>query len=105
MLSDSIQKSIDQLIDDVLGKEDKRQGITSTKTPSNISFLNTAIYYVGALDRAPGNTEKQLIQNAQDKLDPVIKKINEFYARDWMDYRGKVEKAKLSLFKDYDLLE
>ena len=60
---------------------------------------------MGALDRAPGKTEKQLIQNAYDKLDPVIKKINEFYTHDWMDYRKKVEKAELSLFKDYELLE
>ena len=104
-LSDSIEKSINLLLDEVLGKEDKRQGITKTKNPSNISYLYTAINYVGALDRAPGKTEKQLIQNAYDKLDPVIKKINEFYTQDWMDYRKKVEKAELSLFKDYELLE
>ncbi len=104
-LSDSIQKSINLLIDEMMGKEDKRQGITATKMPSNISYLYTAINYVGALKSAPGETEKQLIQNAHGKLDPVIKNINEFFAQDWMDYRQKVEKTELSLFKDYELLE
>ena len=103
--SDSIQRSIDLLIDEVLGKEDKRQGITSPETPSNISYLNNAISYVGNLMREPGRTEKQLIENAEYKLNPVIEHINEFYRKDWIVYRNKVEEANISIFKDYDPLE
>ncbi|MCA0932542.1 hypothetical protein LCM02_08765 [Lutimonas saemankumensis] len=103
--SDSIQRSIDLLIDDVLGKEDKRQGITSPEKPSNISYLNNAINYVWNLMSYPGITEKQLIENAEKKLDPVIERINDFYRKQWTTYRNEVENAKISVFKDYDTLE
>ena len=104
-LSDSIQKTIDSLIDQVMGKEDKRQGITSSENPSNISYLYTANSYVRSLRSMPGKTEMQLIQNADSKLDPVIKSINDFYAKDWSAYREKVEQTDLSLFKEYQILE
>ena len=103
--SDSIQKSIDLLIDEVLGKEDKRQGITAPSKPSNSSYLNTAISYVWNLMKEPGKTEKQLIENAEKKLNPVIEQINGFYDNEWPDYRNQVEQANLSIFKDYDPLK
>jgi len=103
--SDSIQKSIDLLIDQLLGSEDKRQGITANKEPTVISYLNNARYYVGSLKSLPGKTEYQLIENANIKLDPVIKSINDFYANDWLTYRKEVEKSDLSVFKDYEKLE
>jgi hypothetical protein len=53
----------------------------------------------------PGKTEMQLIQNADSKLDPVIKSINDFHAKDWSAYREKVEQTDLSLFKEYQILE
>ncbi len=104
-LSDSIQKTIDSLIDSVLGKEDKRQGITASETPSNISYLYNANGYVRSLKSLPGKTEMQLIENANIKLDPVIKNINDFYAKEWTEYRQKVEQTTLSLFKEHKILE
>ncbi|WKK66414.1 WD40/YVTN/BNR-like repeat-containing protein [Lutimonas zeaxanthinifaciens] len=103
--SDSIQKSIDLLMDEVFGKEDKRQGITAPEKPSNISYLDKAISYVWYLMKAPGKTEKQLIQNAETKLNPVIDHINDFYDREWTAYRKQVEEANISIFKDYDTLK
>jgi hypothetical protein len=103
--SDSINKIIDGLIDDMLGKEDKRQGITATKVPSTISYLNDAISYVSSLRSEPGATELRLIENANTKIDPVMMKINDFYQTEWSDYRKLVENAKLSLFKDYKPLK
>ena len=103
--SDSVQKSINLLIDQLLGAEDKRQGITANKEPTVISYLNNARYYVGGLKSLPGKTEYQLIENANIKVDPVIKSINDFYANDWLSYRKEVEKADLSVFKDYEILK
>jgi len=103
--SDSIIKQIDVLLNDILGKEDKRQGITATKEPTNISYLNTANWYVGSLQEKPGKTEKQLVKNAYDKLDGVILDINKFYETDWPEYRKHVESLNLSTFKDYEKLE
>ncbi|UCE92932.1 MAG: hypothetical protein JSV73_08905, partial [Flavobacteriaceae bacterium] len=103
--SDSIKKSIDLLMDEVLGKEDKRQGITSPAKPSNISYLNNAISYVWYLMSPPGLTEKQLIENAEKKLYPVIDHINDFYRKEWTAYRKQVEEANISIFKDYQDLK
>ncbi|MCF6223692.1 MAG: hypothetical protein L3J34_08185 [Flavobacteriaceae bacterium] len=99
--SDSIIKKIDGLIDAMLGKEDKRQGITATKNPSNISYLYSARRYVSSLGEMPGITEKQLIKNANMKVDKVIEDINNFYKSEWLDYRKQVESLKLTPFKDY----
>ena len=103
--SDSIIKKIDGLIDNMLGKEDKRQGITATEKPSNISYLNTANYYVRSLHEKPGKTEIQLVKNANAKVDEVINNINKFFKTDWLAYRKLVENIKLSSFKDYKELE
>ncbi len=103
--SDSINKSIDLLIDGIMGKEDKRQGITSQKEPSAISYLNNAMYYVSSLRRLPGKTESQLIENADNKLRPAISAINAFYDTDWPAYRKQVEGANLSVFKEYKPLK
>ena len=103
--SDSIVKQIDGLIDDMMGKEDKRQGITATKDPTTISYLNQAYYSVSSLQSMPGKTESQLIENAYGKIDPVIEKINAFYANEWQAYRREVEAASLSPFKSYEVLK
>ncbi len=103
--TDSIGKKIDLLMDDMMGKEDKRQGITATKDPSAISHLSKAVSYVRSLKRRPGQTEMQLIENANTKIDPVIESINEFYKTEWLEYRTLVEAADLSLFKDYEILK
>ena len=103
--SDSIIKKMDGFIDDMLGKEDKRQGITAMKDPTNISYLNKAISYVRSLRSDPGATEFKLIENADAKLDPVIARINGFYETDWLAYRAMVENTKRSEFKDYEPLE
>lgn len=47
----------------------------------------------------------QLIENANVKLDPVIKGINDFYAKEWPAYQQQVEQTNLSLFKEYKVLE
>ena len=103
--TDSILKSIDKLIDNVLGKEDKRQGITLNPNPSPMSFLNGAKWYVGSLLENPGKTETQLIKNANDKVNAVIKPINEFYKTDWPTYRKEIKALNLTLFKDFKELK
>lgn len=103
--TDSITKELDRLMDDMLGKEDKRQGITSTKDPTTISYLDNAKSYASALLQAPGKTEEQLVTNAFDKVDKVISDINAFYAGAWLDYQKSVEGQNLSPFKTYEELK
>jgi hypothetical protein len=99
--TDSIIKSIDRLIDAMIGKEDKRQGITRNPKPTPVSYLFTARRYVGSLLQEPGKTEKQLIKNAFEKVNPVLDKINSFYRSTWVEYRNQIKALKLDLFKDF----
>ncbi len=98
--TDSIVKSINKLIDTMIGKEDKRQGITRNPEPTPMTFLFTARRYVGSLLQEPGKTEKQLVKTANEKVNEVVKNINDFYKTTWPNYRTKIKSLNLSLFKD-----
>jgi photosystem II stability/assembly factor-like uncharacterized protein len=100
-----ILKKINSLMDDMLGKEDKRQGITATEFPSSISYLYLAISYVNGLSQKPGPTEITLIKNANKKVGNVVSKINAFYKTDWVNYQKSVENLKLSPFKKQEALK
>ena len=97
---DEVIKNIDRLLDDMLGKEDKRQGITATEFPSTVSYLFLARRYTSSLLQKPGATELTLVKNADEKVSAVIIKINEFYKTDWVDYQKSVENLDLSPFKE-----
>jgi len=89
----------------MLGKEDKRQGITATEFPSTASYLSTARRYVGSLLQKPGPTEFTLVKNADLKVSTVIDTINDFYKTDWVNYQKAVEKLELSPFKAIEELK
>ena len=74
----------------MFGKVDKRQGITATKDPSNISYLYTASRYIRSLDSEPGKTERTLLKNANVKVDAVVAKINSFFKDEWPAYKAKM---------------
>ncbi len=84
----------------MFGKVDKRQGITATKDPSNISYLFLANQYIRSLQTEPGRTERTLLNNAKAKVGVVVDKINDFFKTDWNAYRSKMEALKLSPFKE-----
>lgn len=98
-------KKIDGLLDDMLGKEDDRQGITATEFPSNVSYLESANEYIRSLLQNPGTTETTLMKNADKKVSAVILKINEFYKTDWVNYKATVEKLSLSPFEELEELK
>ena len=100
-----ILTTINSLLDDMMGKEDKRQGITATEFPSAISYLYTARRYVNALLQNPGKTETILVKNADKKVSDVISKINKFYKTDWLNYKNNVEHLKLSPFEEVKALD
>ncbi len=103
--TDSIVKSINTLIDGMVGKEDKRQGITRNPDPTPMTFVFTARRYIGSLLQEPGKTERQLMKTANEKLDVEMNKINTFYKKDWPTYRKQIEALNLSLFKDFKELK
>ncbi len=103
--TDSIVKTIGVLMDRMIGKEDKRQGITRNPEPTPLTFLFTARRYVGSLVQEPGKTERQLMKTANEKLAVEMEKINAFYSKDWPAYRKEIEALNLTLFEDFKELK
>lgn len=97
---DSITKKLDGFVDDLLGKEDKRQGITRSTDPTVVSNLFTAYSYINDLLELPGTTEKQLLENATNAFEAYKSNVNAFYQKEWIDFKTEVEKLNLSLFKE-----
>ena len=103
--SDSIIKNIDKLVDMMIGKEDKRQGITRNPTPTSVTLLFTARGYVSSLLQEPGKTEQQLVENGFKEVDNAIEKINTFFINEWPAYQKNIEVLNLSLFKEVEPLK
>ncbi len=103
--TDSIVKAIGTLMDGMIGKEDKRQGITRNPEPTPLRFLFTARRYIGSLLQEPGKTEIQLMKTANEKLVLEMEKINAFYNKDWPAYRNEIEALNLTLFEDFTALK
>ncbi len=97
---DTISKKLDGYVDELLGKEDKRQGITRSTDPTVVSNLFTAYSYINDLIQLPGSTEKQLLENAINAFETYKATINAFYQKDWVEYKNEIEKLNLSLFKE-----
>ena len=101
----AMKDTINTMIDSILGKEDKRQGITANAKPITMDYLYTAQYYAYELRQMPGATEARLVKQAKDKLSPIIDQIDSFFEKDWAEYRKSAETLKLSPFKDYESLK
>lgn len=97
---DSITKKIDVFIYDLLGKEDKRQGITRSPDPTIVSNLFMASAYINDLMQLPGSTENQLLENATKAFENYKTRVNQFYKEDWSTFKNEVEQLNLSLFKE-----
>ncbi len=97
---DSITKQLDGFVDELLGKEDKRQGITRNPNPNIASNFFTASMYINDLLQFPGTTELQLMENATKAIEEFKAKVNTYYQNDWTDFKNQVEKLNLTLFKE-----
>jgi len=97
-----ISKKIDGYFDTLLGKQDKRQGITRNPEPTALSYLNTARRYANGLNGAPTSTETTLFDNAKSKLQPVLDEITAFFNEDWKEYQKKMESMTLSPFEQLE---
>ncbi len=103
--SKAVKDSINTLIDSILGKEDDRQGIVRSPDPTPMTYHNRAFRYLNSRLELPGETERRLMEQARNKISPVIEQINQFFNTQWQDYREKVIDLDLSSFKDYEPLK
>ncbi|WP_419211880.1 WD40/YVTN/BNR-like repeat-containing protein [Maribacter sp. X9] len=98
-VSKEIIKKIDSVMALYVGKEDKRQGITSSNEITVVDRLRTARGYISSRKNGMTATEKQLLTFAKDDLDQALQKTNTFFAHEWTDYKTQMEKLELSPFK------
>ena len=101
----AMKDSVNAVFDYILGKEDKRQGITMSETPSRYSYVGTASAYVGRSKETISETDRRVVKHAEDKVAEIVKRVNAFYAGAWSDYKATMEKANLSPFKAYEPLK
>lgn len=101
----AMKDSINAVFDFILGPEDKRQGITMGETPSRYSFVQTAQQYVARSREAISDTDRRVVKHAEGKIAEILKRVNQFYATTWNDYKALMEKANLSPFKSYEPLK
>ena len=102
--SDSIIKSIDKLIDEYLGKEDKRQGITRNPQVTPMQRLSTAKWYVSnSFVNGITSTETQLVKQAKEALKNSFEKTNTFFSDEWSIYKKEMKNLKLNPFKEIEI--
>jgi photosystem II stability/assembly factor-like uncharacterized protein len=98
--SKEVIKQIDSIVDRFLGKEDKRQGITSSNDVNVMERVDGAGYYVGSRQNGISSTETTLIKNAKDALEAVLNETNTFFNDTWKPYRTKMEQLQMNPFKE-----
>ena len=102
--SKDIVKEIDTLIDIYLGKVDKRQGITNSSEVTVEDRLGYANWYVGSRQNCLTNTERNLLQFAEDAVKDALDKTNAFFNDSWKTYQTKMEAIEVNPFKEVETI-
>ncbi|MEO1032291.1 MAG: hypothetical protein AAFX55_12840 [Bacteroidota bacterium] len=99
-LSKETVKAIDSLIDQYLGKVDKRQGITRNPEVTPMQRLGLARGYVNNSQTGLTATETTLMKHAKDALNKVFEATNTFFNTTWKDYQTQMRELQIDPFKE-----
>jgi hypothetical protein len=100
-----VKDSINAIMDYIVGKEDKRQGIIRSPTPTPVSYIFTAQRYIATSKDLVSATDQRVYKQAQDEISKLTERVNKFYDKTWPEYRAVMEKVSLSPFKNYEPLK
>ena len=100
-ITTATQDSIRQIREFISGRTSDRQGLSRPAQVTVLTTMQTAQQYIFAKSVAPGEQEEQLVKNAEGMVAEAIKRINNFYATRWTNYRKLVESTNVNLFKEY----
>jgi len=100
-----IKDSLNNIIDYIVGKEDKRQGIVRHPNPVPINYLETAEFYISSSKDPITSTDQRVYSQAQEQITKVMERVNKFFEKPWSDYKSVMEKVSLSPFKNYEPLK
>jgi len=101
----AVKDSINAIMDFILGKEDKRQGIVRQRDPTPVSYIGTAQAYIRSSYDPVGATDQRVFAQAEAQIATVVERVNRFFEKQWPDYRSAMEKVTLSPFKSYEPLK
>jgi hypothetical protein len=99
-----VKDSINALFDAILDKEDKRQGLTRD-AQGPVVDIQTASQYIEGNISPVSETDRRVFKKAEDSVNTVVGRVNNFYNGLWKEYRGMMEKVTLSQFKDYETIK
>jgi photosystem II stability/assembly factor-like uncharacterized protein len=98
--SKEIIKKLDKVLALYLGKEDKRQGITSDPVVNVNQRIGNAGFYSGTRPNGLTTTEYTLIKHAKDALIEALDNTNTFFNEEWKPYQSSMEELDTSPFKE-----
>ena len=98
----AVTASITSTMDFIVGKEDKRQGLTRSSDPTTVSFIFTARRYIGSPITPINDTDQRVYKQAEDRVAETLDQVNIFFDGSWKEYRTMMEGVNLSPFKDYE---
>lgn len=101
----AMKDSLDKLMDFIVGKVDRRQGIVRNPEPTPVSYIFVASSYVNSSMDPVSETDRRVVKHAEDKIAEVIAKVNSFFSTAWTTYRADMEKVTISPFKSYEPLK
>lgn len=97
--SEKISESLEELIAQYLGKQDKRQGITRSPEMTVVQRLGSASSYISSRPNGVTSTETQLMDLAKKSLQDALKAQNEFFETTWKEFHKQVENWEQTRFK------
>jgi hypothetical protein len=100
-----VKDSINAIMDFIVGKEDKRQGIVRSPDPTPTSYIFIAQRYIATSKDPVSATDQRVYKQAQVEIARVTDRVNKFYEKTWPEYRAVMEKVSLSPFKNYEPLK
>lgn len=101
----AITDSLTNIMDFILGKVDKRQGIVRHRDPTPVSYIQTASFYIGSSKDPISATDERVFKQAEIQLDKIKDRVNKFFEKTWPDYKAAMDKVSISPFKSYSPLK
>ena len=100
-----IKDSLNNIMDFIVGKEDKRQGIVRHADPTPVSYINTAEFYISSSKDPLNATDQRVYKQAEEQATKIKERVNRFFEKSWPDYKATMDKVSISPFKNYDALK
>ena len=101
-LGAKMQDSIEMLVHLYLMPKDFK-GLSRDRSLVN-SMVNTAMNYLGTAEGIPGENAIIAKDEAIMSCKKAVSRINNFFSKDWKNYKQNVEQNRSSIFDEYELI-